>query len=94
MSSLFKKKVFDVDQLFERFSNWLMANNEGTLPDSEIVALNFGIFQTKKSYSIYLIGSKSYDPNDDDWACNEDFVPSMKYFEFEKHETIGKDWVA
>ena len=25
-----------------------------------------------------LIGSNTYDENDEDWACNEDFIPSLR----------------
>ncbi|MDF2858168.1 MAG: hypothetical protein K0Q87_4019 [Neobacillus sp.] len=39
----------------------------------EIKALNTGLFSP---YGIELIGAKVYDPEDDDWACEEDFVPA------------------
>ncbi len=48
-----------------------------------IKVINFGIFESvansKKYYSLYIIGSREYDIDNADWACNEDFVPSDKY---------------
>ena len=44
-------------------------------PSGQVIAYNFGLTEKLKCYSIYLIGSKSYDENNDDWACNESFVP-------------------
>ncbi|MBU3103948.1 hypothetical protein [Clostridium gasigenes] len=45
-------------------------NNEEVLPDN-IEALNFGSFEP---YGIELIGAINYDEEDDDWACEEDFI--------------------
>ena len=49
-------------------------NKTEKLPDG-IIALNFGLFEP---YGIELIGSENYDSSDDDWACDEDFVPSQR----------------
>jgi len=52
------------------------------IPDS-ISALNFGFFfsTTPDQYMVYCTGSKQYDKDNDDWACDEDFTPSKKYFD-------------
>ncbi len=63
-------------------------------PDSTIKALNFGIFQTKESYTIYLVGSKFYDQSNDDWATNEDFIAANKYFNLTLSETENSDWMS
>jgi hypothetical protein len=58
-------------------------------PSSDIKALNFGLFQNSEGhYSVYLVGSKEYDPDDQNWACNEDFVPADKYFHA-KHKSVS-----
>ncbi len=54
--------------------------SQSVLPES-IEALNFGLFENAEGYySVYLIGSKNYDENSDDWACLEDFIPKYQYF--------------
>jgi hypothetical protein len=47
----------------------------------DVVAINIGLLQSEKGFQAYLIGSNEYDPEDDDWACNEDFVPTSKYID-------------
>jgi hypothetical protein len=49
--------------------------------DLNIVAVNFGLFESESGYQLYLIGSSSYDDTDDDWSTNEDFIPKQKYFD-------------
>ncbi len=90
MLSIFKRSK--LERLDIRFSDWIVKISNSSQPGNEIKAINFGILQTEESYSIYLIGSVEYDPNDDDWACNEDFIPDEKYFALTKQEIIDKDW--
>ncbi|MCW7483260.1 hypothetical protein [Leptospira kanakyensis] len=80
----------------EKFSNWfLQIIKENKIP-YDINGLYFGLFETtfkklfksKQTIAIYLIGSFSWDQNDSDWACNEDFVPENKYLYLEIMEEI------
>jgi len=52
----------------------LRINEAETLPEG-IKALNFGIYEP---YGVEVIGSFCYDLHDDDWACEEDFVPEER----------------
>ena len=66
--------------LEEKIEYWLdQMNVETSCLPADIVAFNFGLFETENGYGIYLIGSKSYDEQDDDWACDIDFEPEDKY---------------
>ncbi|MDF3821721.1 hypothetical protein P3G55_17585 [Leptospira sp. 96542] len=80
----------------EKFSNWfLQIIKENKIP-YDINGLYFGLFETtfkklfksKQTIAIYLIGSFSWDQNDSDWACNEDFVPENMYLYLEIMEEI------
>jgi hypothetical protein len=54
-------------------------------PENDIKAFNFGIFQEasfKNNYTVYLIGVKRYDLTNNDWACEGDYEPTMKYMRF------------
>ena len=57
------------------FQSWI----ESITERPSLEAINIGLFQSQDSFTAYLIGSNEYDPNNDDWACNEDFIPSNKY---------------
>ena len=35
-----------------------------------------------------MIGSKEYDPKNNDWACNEDYVPINKYLQLNINKSI------
>ena len=62
---------------------WLIALEKEQLPDN-IKALNFGLYEP---YGMEVIGAKKYDAEDDDWACEEDFVPEQRecpYFEIDE----------
>lgn len=55
----------------------------------EVKAINIGLFQAGSVYQAYLIGSFEYDPEDDDWACNEDYVPEYRYLELPGTSELG-----
>lgn len=63
--------------LEETVNHWLRSIDKPTPPD--IVAINIGIFEMVTGYCLYLTEARHYDAMDDDWACEEDFVPERKY---------------
>lgn len=60
----------------EVIKQWILAIEEEQNMPTDIVALNFGLFQP---YGIELIGASCYDAENDDWACEEDFVPEHRF---------------
>jgi hypothetical protein len=61
-----------------KLEQWLTNICKTETPDKSIVAYWFGMFESD-TYTLYLVGSNEYTPDDDDWACNADFVPREKY---------------
>lgn len=61
-------------------------------PTADIVAFNFGLFGTEDGYTIYVIGAKTFDEEDSDWATELDFEPKDKYLEINPDETRGLEW--
>lgn len=60
--------------------NWLVEIlSEGRQPDDSIKAFNFGLLRSDNGYKMYLTGSKAYDKDNDDWACEEDYAPEKRY---------------
>jgi hypothetical protein len=79
------------NDLFEEFAMWLRRVNELDPPPEDIVAFNFGLFESTDGYVIYVTGAKSFDPEDADWASSNDWSPNEKYFYGLAKETLGKD---
>lgn len=73
----------------QKINNWLDNIVATEKPDKEIIAYWVGIFKSIDGYKTYLIGSKTYDDNDVDWACNVDFEPKNKYLTLGQS---GADW--
>ena len=63
----------------KQIEDWLLELSHNEVIPENIVALNFGIFESENGYCVYLIGSESYDVDDDDWACDVDYEPVDKY---------------
>ena len=75
----------------EKFNYWIDNVNLTENPPSDIIAYWFGLLETTVGYEIYLIGSKQYDKNDDDWACFNDFEPKEKYLEIPEVNSMNKE---
>lgn len=59
---------------------WILFIDSHEPVPEDIVALNFNLWEATEEtgnscYTIELTGSRHYDPDDDDWACDEDFEP-------------------
>lgn len=64
------------------FGAWLARICDEEEPPTSVVAFKVGLFETPDGYSAYLIGSTHYDTEDSDWAREEAFAPSERYFSF------------
>ena len=62
------------------FEQWITQIIVNEKPNRKIKGYFFGIFETgEDEYMMYLAGSREFDVEDDDWACNNDFEPNDKY---------------
>ena len=54
---------------FQRVSDWL----DGILKRFKLnaKAFNINIYENENNYSLELVATASFDPNNDDWACDE-----------------------
>ncbi|WP_106831819.1 hypothetical protein [Parabacteroides pacaensis] len=68
---LFRKKQ-DIKEIVKQ---WILSiDKEQSIPEG-IVALNLGLYEP---YGIELTGATCYDERNDDWACEEDYVPEHR----------------
>jgi len=81
----------DVENVYCEFEGWLEKIIKKEKPKKEIIAYNIGIFQTKVSFSLYLMGTKVYDAEDSDWACKPNYFPADRFYDFPKEYAKGKD---
>ena len=73
------------------FEEWTAFIIKTEKPSKKINGYYFGIFETDDNeYMMYLSGSKEFDANNDDWACNNDFEPAEKYLPLPQYR--GLDW--
>jgi hypothetical protein len=84
-----ENKTMTIEQTF---AEWIEKINENETVDNSIIGFNFGLFETTNGFEMYLIGSKTFDKDDEDWATNVDFEPKQKYFQFGKEFSADKDW--
>jgi hypothetical protein len=76
----------------EQFDNWITRLAKMETPTNDILAFNFGLFETENGYTIYVIGAKTFDEEDSDWATEADFEPKDRYLEINPSETEGLEW--
>ncbi len=76
----------------QQFIQWMTRMNEKEHPSKDIVAFNFGLFETIEGFTIYLIGAKNFDEANEDWAVEPDFEPGNEYLEINPDETDGLQW--
>lgn len=60
----------------EIIKKWLIKINQTEKVPENIVTLNFNLYEGP--YALDLIGSATYDESDEDWACNEDYIPGLR----------------
>lgn len=81
-----------MNKMRTKIEHWIKTINKETGYPTDVIALNFSLFESVNGYGIYLIGSKSYDENNDDWACDIDFEPQNKYLMLTHDDVQNMDW--
>lgn len=68
----FSKRELSMIQNEKDFFDWIDGQLNEEIP-GHIVAFNINIYESP--FNIELIGSSEFDLDDEDWACNEDWIP-------------------
>lgn len=80
-------------ELESLFLEWIRSISRTSPAPAEIAAFNIGVFETPTGYSLYLVGSKHFDPESDDWATQEDYSPRDRYLELPASVVKNKNWL-
>ncbi|MDH3997655.1 MAG: hypothetical protein OET90_02345 [Desulfuromonadales bacterium] len=70
------------------FIVWLDKQLDVVIPD-QVIAFNINIYESP--FNIEIVGSNEFDPDDEDWACNEDWVPENRMHPV-TDELFGGSW--
>jgi hypothetical protein len=81
LESVFSVKVNreTITEGYALFEQWMTRLLEISQPGKEIVALHFGLFETEYNVQLYACGSKTWDGEDPDWACEPAWFPEGSY---------------
>ncbi|MBI1344361.1 MAG: hypothetical protein GC171_15680 [Terrimonas sp.] len=60
-------------------SDWLKRLQDTETPYPGVVAYHFGLLDGEDNFYLFLIGSKEYDEDDNDWVFVIDYEPEEKY---------------
>ena len=86
--------MIDQKILYVEFDAWLRKICLMDYPEPEIIAYYLGLFESSTGgVTAYLIGSKEFDEEDEDWACNDDFVPQPKLKYLHLRGTEAMNWM-
>jgi len=58
---------------------------------SSVVAYNFNLYEHTEQFAIQLVGARSFDVTDQDWACDEIFSSGEDLF-YLPHTIVGDRW--
>src|SRR5437868_1840685 len=72
-----------------RFRDWVDQALSSAVPE-EVIAFSFNLYELSPGFDMELIGSSSYDENDSEWACQEEFVARDPVFTIS--EDSGLSW--
>ncbi|MBL52273.1 MAG: hypothetical protein GY695_14980 [Aestuariibacter sp.] len=70
------------------FIEWLDRQLNVDIP-SDVIAFNINIYESP--FNVELVGSSEFDPENEDWACNEDWVSEPR-MESVSAELFGSSW--
>jgi len=74
----------------QAFANWV--KDQIRHAPEDILAFAFNLYENKGEYSVELVGSRAFWPDNTDWACEEDFVPSPRRRWDIPKGLSGSDW--
>lgn len=78
------------NELSDKFNSWvdrILLENA----DAPVAAYNFNLYEHEEEFVIQLIGARSFDRSNSDWACDEEFSSGEDLFELPR-SVVGGDW--
>ncbi|MFJ5769644.1 hypothetical protein [Psychrobacillus sp. NPDC093180] len=80
----------DFVKSYKQFENWLNKLFEQEKVPDNIIAINFGLYESDDGIQPYISGSTDWDFHDDDWASSNDYFPEGRYPEITLYKDLLK----
>ena len=77
-----------MDDVFKKYHKWIEKTLSKKLPEG-INGFAINLYENTSSFDAELIATPEFDPDDEDWACDDIFM--SKKFKF-PHKALGSDW--
>ncbi len=82
------KRDQDMIETQKDFFEWIDSRLNAKIP-KDVIAFVINIYESP--FKIELIGSNEFDPDDEDWACNTDWLPEKRMIEV-ANSLYGDSW--
>jgi len=77
---------------YEQFEEQFTKILEKDLPPKDIIAFNFGIYQTDFNFHLYITGSRQWDEDDEGWASDNDYFPEESFSKNNLYKKLYQYW--
>ena len=70
------------------FLGWLDRQLSVEIP-AHLIAFSINVYESP--FFVEIVGSNEFDAEDEDWACNEDWIPKVRCIEV-SNDLFGSSW--
>ncbi|MFC4323223.1 hypothetical protein [Litchfieldia salsa] len=77
---------------YKQFEDWLSGLFDQEKVPDDILALNFGLFESADGIQLYITGSSEWEIDDEDWASNNDYFPEGRYPKIALYNELYNFW--
>src|SRR4051812_21887937 len=83
---------YKLSEGYKQFENWLNCLFEQEKVPNNIIAINFGLYESEDGIQLYISGSTEWELDDEDWANNNDYFPEGRYAEITLYNELYNFW--
>ncbi|MEH7012433.1 hypothetical protein V7087_16735 [Neobacillus niacini] len=77
---------------YKQFEDWLNELFEQDKVQDDILAFNFGLFESDDGIQLYITGSTEWEVDNEDWASNNDYFPEGRYPNITLYNELYNFW--
>ncbi|WP_060672468.1 hypothetical protein [Rossellomorea vietnamensis] len=77
---------------YKQFEDWLNCLFEQEKVPNNILAFNFGLFESEDGIQLYITGSTEWEIDDEEWASNNDYFLEGRYANITLYNDLYNFW--